>query len=273
MGLRKVMQAKIAVIPGQTYHLTFAISDASDQYWDSGVFIEADFLQQYTVSFASDSINNFVNPFDSTISAVEGCQPGIINLFIENQSNDTVFFPIQVGGTATGGTDYTTFPDTLIFLPGDTMQSIFIGALADGIPEGTETVIIYSVDPCNGLVTDSFILNIVDDFPFDASSDTTICEHDSLVLNVTSSPFYHYQWEPASFVTCDTCSTTIAFPDFATAYIVGVTLGNCTNYDTCRLMLRWWILMRDWIRIFVMGILLRCLCQAGCPIFGRRQPG
>ncbi|MBA2407566.1 MAG: choice-of-anchor L domain-containing protein [Chitinophagales bacterium] len=231
-GFTTVLEAKIGVIPGQTYHLTFAIADAVDAAWDSGVFIEAGFLEQYAVSISSDSLVNFVNPFDSALSIVEGCQPGVINIFLENFTTDTVQLPLLIGGTATSGVDYTALADTLSFVPGDSSQSIFIGAFADGLTEGNETVIIYTLDPCTGLIADSFEMNIVDDFPFEVSADTTICEQDSLMLNVTYSPFYQYNWQPSAYLICDTCSNTVGFPPFSTAYVVGVTLGNCTNYDT-----------------------------------------
>nr|MBA2422286.1 choice-of-anchor L domain-containing protein [Chitinophagales bacterium] len=231
-GFSTVLEAKVAVVPGQTYHLTFAISDAGDAIYDSGVFIEAGFLEQYAVSISSDSSVNFVNPFDSALSIVEGCQPGVINIFLENFTTDTVQLPMVIGGTATSGTDYTALEDTLLFFPGDSLQSIFVGAFADGLTEGNETVIIYTLDPCTGLVADSFVMNIVDDFPFEVSADTNICEHDSLMLNVTYSPYYQYNWQPSAYLACDTCSNTVAFPPFSTAYVVGVTLGNCTNYDT-----------------------------------------
>ncbi|MEO6168317.1 MAG: choice-of-anchor L domain-containing protein [Chitinophagales bacterium] len=231
-GFTTPLEAKSAVIPGAVYHLTLAIADAGDPIYDSGVFIQANFLSPYDVSFVSDTLNNFVNPFDSAFALVEGCQPGVIDINLANFTNDTIYFPIIVGGTATNGIDYTEITDTIVFYPGDTTQSIFIGANADGIAEGTETIIIYSVEPCSGLITDSFIVNILDDFPFEVSNDTTICENDSVVLSVTYSPFYSYEWQPSSFVTCTTCDSTIGFPDFSTAYVVGVTLGNCTNYDT-----------------------------------------
>lgn len=39
-GFTRVLQAKAAVIPGQTYHLKIAIADVKDRNYDSGVFIE-----------------------------------------------------------------------------------------------------------------------------------------------------------------------------------------------------------------------------------------
>ena len=231
-GFTTPLEAKSPVIPGATYHLTLAIADAGDPIYDSGVFIQANFLQPYDVNFVSDTVNNFVNPFDSALTLVEGCQPGVVNINLNNFTNDTIYFPLVIGGTATNGTDYTTIADTIAFYPGDTSQSIFIGANVDGITEGSETIIIYTIEPCSGLITDSFIVTIIDDFPFVISNDTTICEHDSLQLNVTYSSFYSYQWEPAGMVSCPTCFDPVGFPDFSTAYVVAVTLGNCTNYDT-----------------------------------------
>ncbi|HYV91897.1 MAG TPA: gliding motility-associated C-terminal domain-containing protein, partial [Chitinophagales bacterium] len=139
---------------------------------------------------------------------------------------------IVIGGTATFGTDYTTFGDTIIFLPYDTTSSITIGAFADGITEPTETIVLYTLDPCSGLPIDSIVVSIIDDFPFTVSNDTTICENTAANLSATFSSFYSYSWEPANAVACNTCSSTTGSPSSTTMFIVGVGLGTCINYDT-----------------------------------------
>lgn len=40
-GFTVRMEAKTAVIPGETYHIKILIAEAVDPYWDSGIFIEA----------------------------------------------------------------------------------------------------------------------------------------------------------------------------------------------------------------------------------------
>lgn len=233
-GMTTVLTAKHAVQAGQTYHLEFAIADAGDGIYDSGVFIEADFLEQYHLSILPDS-QNFVNPLipgDSVTTIVEGCEPGVLYFNLASTHVDTVVVPLMIGGTATMGVDYTAFEDTMIYLPYDTTESIFIGSIVDGLPEGTETIVIYSLDACSGLPNDSIVVNIIDDFPFVVSNDTTICENTSVDLSATYSPYYSYNWIPANLVSCDTCSSTNAFPSTTTTLIVGVGLGSCVNYDT-----------------------------------------
>jgi gliding motility-associated-like protein len=233
-GMTTVLTAKYPVQAGQTYHLQFAIADAGDGIYDSGVFIEADFLEQYQLSILPDS-GNFVNPLipgDTVSTIVEGCEPGILYFNLAADHSDTVIVPLVIGGTAIMGTDYTDFEDTLVFVPYDTSEYLFIGSIVDGLPEGTETIVIYSVDACSGLPNDSIVVKIIDDFPYESSNDTTICENTSVDLSVTYSPYYWYQWIPSDIVSCDTCSNTTATPLASTALIVSVGLGACVSYDT-----------------------------------------
>ncbi|MCS6917391.1 MAG: choice-of-anchor L domain-containing protein [Chitinophagales bacterium] len=227
-GLTKVLEAKYPVTPGQTYHLTFAIADAGDGIYDSGVFVEADFLEQYDIDILSDTFN-FINPFNGELTAVEGCKQGVFNFVLNTYHTDTLFIPIVIGGTAVNGVDYLTINDTLVFLPYDSLCSVFIGAYADGIPEGTETIILYTIDPCSGLPVDSMVMYVIDDFPFEVSGDTTICEQGTAQLGVTYSPFYSYHWEPAAFVSCPDCHDPLASPMGTTVFTVSVSLDICTN--------------------------------------------
>lgn len=227
-GLTKVLEAKYPVVPGQTYHLTFAIADAGDGIYDSGVFVEADFLEQYDISILSDTFN-FINPMNGELTAVEGCKQGVFNFVLHTYHTDTLFIPIVIGGTATNGVDYLAINDTLVFLPYDSLCSVFIGAFADGLTEGTETIILYTIDPCSGLPVDSMIMYVIDDFPFEVTGDTTICEQGSAQLGVTYSPYYSYQWEPAQFVDCATCPDPLSSPNVSTTFTVSVSLDNCVN--------------------------------------------
>ncbi|MEO5673838.1 MAG: choice-of-anchor L domain-containing protein [Chitinophagales bacterium] len=230
-GFTTVLEAKQEVQPGQTYHLEFAIADAGDGIFDSGVFIDAGFLETYHLSIISDSIN-FINPVDSALTVVEGCTPGILHFNLTESHTDTLKVPIIIGGTATNGTDYTQIIDTIYFYPYDTVESIIIGANQDGILEGTETVVIYAVDPCSGLATDSIVVKIIDDFPFSVSNDTTICENGTANLSASFSPYYSYSWMPSNIVACPTCDTTTGSPNNTTLFVVGVGLGTCINYDS-----------------------------------------
>jgi gliding motility-associated-like protein len=233
-GLTTVLEAKHAVTPGETYHLQFAIADAGDAIYDSGVFIEADFLEQYKLDILADT-GNFINPLipgDTVSTIVEGCEPAVLHFNLAAQNLDTVVVPLIIGGTAVMGTDYTSIQDTLVFLPYDSSEVIFIGALIDGLPEGTETIVLYSLDACSGLYSDSIEIKIIDDFPFEVTNDTTICENTSIDLWATFSPYYSYTWLPNDVVDCDTCATTVGTPGTTTLYIVEVGLGSCLNYDT-----------------------------------------
>ncbi len=230
-GLTKVLEAKHPVVPGQTYHLTFAIADAGDGIYDSGVFVEADFLKQIKVDILSDTFN-FINPFNGELTVVEGCKQGVFNFYTDLYHTDTVYVPIVIGGTAVNGVDYIWINDTIMFLPYDSMASIFIGAYPDGLAEGSETIIIYTIDPCTNLPIDSMVMYLIDEFPFTVSNDTTICEQGVATLSATYSPYYTYAWSPPTDVACATCAQTTATPSNTTIFIVGVGLDNCVKYDS-----------------------------------------
>ena len=64
----------------------------------------------------------------------------------------TVSVPLTFSGTATGGgTDYSVTGTTINMVPGETMDSIRVTSLFDGIEEGDETIIIDMGTPTNAL--------------------------------------------------------------------------------------------------------------------------
>ncbi|WP_026955534.1 MBG domain-containing protein [Algoriphagus vanfongensis] len=80
--------------------------------------------------------------------------------------------PLSFSGTATGGgTDYAITGTNIIISPGETMDSIRVTSLFDGIEEGDETVIIDMLTPTNAVEigTQQVTLTITDE---DASAPT-----------------------------------------------------------------------------------------------------
>ena len=93
-----------------------------------------------------------------------------------------------VTGTATGGgTDYTLTPASLTFAAGETMKTIHVDAVADGAPEGNETVVV-TLNPPGGGATlgapSSTVLTITDlepTFAFTASQ-VTVAETATAIM-------------------------------------------------------------------------------------------
>ncbi len=65
-GYTNVFTAISAVQCNQTYHIRLAIADGTDDYLDSGVFLEAG-------SFSSDAVNVTVATVSGDTTIVEGC--------------------------------------------------------------------------------------------------------------------------------------------------------------------------------------------------------
>jgi uncharacterized protein (TIGR02145 family) len=140
--LTYVFTASYTVQCNQTYHMKFAIGDASDGILDSGVFLEQN-------SFTSNNITGtttFSNPLTGQL-LVEGCNNVSLNYSIpQTQSTNLVInLSIHASGTATGA-DITPNPfPAQITIPAGQLTAtvpIVISAIADGLPEGTENLVI-----------------------------------------------------------------------------------------------------------------------------------
>jgi gliding motility-associated-like protein len=218
--------AKIAVIPCQTYHLKLAIADVSDQAFDSGVFLEAGSISSTNVTVKPQTAygNNFQN-------AVEGCVDGQFRFVINPPLTTNYTINYIIAGTATNGVDYTTIPNSITIPAGDTVGLLNITALSDLLNEGTETIKLYLLNPCNNLPYDSATLLIQDSIYADATADRYfICAGESAVL--IGQGGLGYQWAPASGLSSTTAQTTIATPTVTTTYSMTASIGACIGRDT-----------------------------------------
>lgn len=148
---------------GETYHIKFAVADATDTAFDSGVFLESN-------SFSSNSFNISgsiqtdtppINVPQNTI--IEGCYDGFFSIFQPNESiADTIVF--QIGGAAIEGVDYAFLPDTVFIPVGQETVSVSLDVLEDAFAESTENITIsFSyLNDCGDVITTSAELFIQD---------------------------------------------------------------------------------------------------------------
>lgn len=135
-GFTKVLTARANVICGQTYQIKIAIGDASDGGWDSWVFLEAGSFQSNNVEITYTAPN--ISPIGGGI--YEGCETAYINFTRPAaQSATEAEFELTYTGTAINGLDFEELEDTLVFPAGQTIVSLPITAIADGVLEGNET--------------------------------------------------------------------------------------------------------------------------------------
>ena len=229
-GLTRVLTASAKVVCGETYHIIIAIADVGDGIYDSGIFLEANSFSSPVVVDVSYQLSAI--SFGNDYTMAEGCTDATVTLTRYGEDlSDELVVPITVSGTATPGVDYTpVIPNSITFAPGQSQVSFTITALADGIIEGIETIIIeFGIpDPCGGNDNYTLLLQIDDvaDVEVTLNDDEVECEGESVTLTANPSGGgggYTYQWS-----TGDTTQTIEVNPTETTTYTVIVT-DNCLN--------------------------------------------
>lgn len=163
-----VLTATRQVQACQTYHLKMTIADAGDGIYDSGVFIQENSLISNVVSITASTINS-----DST--AWEGCSNATVTFTLGTTSPNPTTINYSVSGTATNGTDYTNLPGS-ITIPANTLSNSFtITPVADGIPEGIETIIVAVQTSICSWDTIIVYIDDLDPLTVNAIGDTTLC--------------------------------------------------------------------------------------------------
>jgi gliding motility-associated-like protein len=189
-----VLTARSLVTCGQTYHVKMAICDAGDWAYDSGIFLRAKSFFSNAVSVTAATLSG-----DSTI--VEGCAFGSFVFNRPGDLLDTLDLNLTITGTAVNGTDYTTLPPTITFLPGEDELVLTVEALEDFVTEGAESITISFLQSfCGVLDTVTTTLWIVPRQPLVLNIDTVspnTCPGQPLTLSLNYSggyPPYSFLW-------------------------------------------------------------------------------
>lgn len=197
-GFSVPLQAIYQVVCGQTYHLKLAISDAGDQVFDSGVFLEAG-------SLSSVGVNIDLQTVTGEDIIYESCTPAqFVFSRPSSMTADTTIVNYELTGTAVEGVDYDFLTDTIIFLPGEDTVALDLNAFQDNIPEGDETVIVTAtyVSDCGDTITVTTNLTLSEDPIFDAIKNAPVvfCPSDSVEMRIQAiggTPPYTYTWSNA----------------------------------------------------------------------------
>jgi gliding motility-associated-like protein len=230
-GFTTVMTAVAAVQCGQTYHIKLAIADASDGVWDSAVFLEAG-------SFSSSgSVLIIPDVTYSTNDTVmyEGCGDATIKIVRTGSNIQAQTYNYILSGTATNGVDCNNLSGQVTIPAGQDTAYITLNPVADGIPEGQETMTITVTNTvCNNNSTTSVTIYFNDVTPItvDAGIDqSTACTGGgNITLTATPAngvPTYTYSWAP----TGDLTQSISVLPAVTTVYTVTVT-DICGNQAT-----------------------------------------
>ena len=169
------------VVPFQQYHLKLVIGDDADQTYDSGVFLEKG---SFSSGFDFSLSNSPSNP-QSGSQAIEGCNDMVVWFTLPQPAQTELQVDFNITGTASGGIDYSPVPGSVIFMPGEDSSALIIHPIADGISEGSETVILdIFKKTCFGMIMIPDTITILDYSPLSVSvgDDATICPGDSILL-------------------------------------------------------------------------------------------
>ncbi|MCB0705888.1 MAG: choice-of-anchor L domain-containing protein [Saprospiraceae bacterium] len=229
LGVKKSLTAESTVTPCNTYHLKFAIADGGDNTFDSGVFISE--LKGGT----PDLSVNYQNGIEYL---VEECtdNPDEIVISLSSPQDEPVTYDVVIMGSATPGVDYTiSIPAQITFNPGETEFTFPIEALADGIPEGVEDIIISLQNDfgCGTVDFAELVINIYDELEvqiFTGEDTVYVCDGSSIMMEVTGA--VDYFWSPTNIFNPATGANPTATPTTdITVFVVGQ-LGVCTAIDS-----------------------------------------
>jgi len=251
-GMTIVMTALAQVQPCQVYHLKLVIADNFDQLYDSGVFLEAKSLTSN--SFQLTNLTQVDNTGASYL--VEGCATGSLKIRRQAATLFSQTINLGYGGTAVNGVDVQLLPSSITIPANQTEVLLNILPIVDNLPEGIETLKIYTLAPCGILTpTDSAQIQIRD---YDTLAVTTsmltdtaaICRNSSVQL-IASNGYTFYNWAPAASLNNASVISPMATP------LADSTMFVCTSQEgTCH--------ARDSVFIFWKRVKLNSKTDVNC---------
>jgi len=226
-GFTHVFTASSPVLCGSQYHLKFAIADAGDHSYDSGVFLKARSLVSNQVSFIPTSSSGIIG--DSSL--VEGCLPGALTFNRPGNLDSILVVHIVYGGSAIMGSDYNVLPDSVVFTSGVSQIVIPVTAFQDNIAEpfaDTITISLQFIGGCGGLTQFTRYMYIINPLPVTAVlTDLAICPGDSAIVTagtINGYPPFTYLWS-----TGDTTSSISFLPTQDTTQVWVSILSQCVS--------------------------------------------
>ncbi|MFN8293228.1 MAG: choice-of-anchor L domain-containing protein [Chitinophagales bacterium] len=217
-----VLTATVDVIPCATYTFKLSIADGNDEFYDSGVFIEAG---SFTSNRATLSTAYAYNGYSA---AYEGCANARVQFNFNPPYDSYNAFKYQISGTAINGVDYQHIPDSIIVPIGATSASVNIVPIADNLTEGSETMVISLVDACTQQPYTQASITINDTQHVSISAGKLqLCANESTVLTATGT--VSYSWTPAAGLSTTNTAQTTATPSGTQTYVVTGTTGACVS--------------------------------------------
>ena len=251
-GLTVALTALAHVHACETYHLKIVISDVGDGAYDSGVFLEAKSLTSN--AFQLTNLTQIDNTGSSYL--VEGCATGSLKIRRPSATLFSQTINLGYGGTAVNGVDVQMLPSSITIPANQTEVLLNILPVVDNIPEGIETLKIYTLAPCGILTpTDSAQIQIRD---YDTLGVTTsmlqdtavICRNGSVQLIATPG-YSSYYWDTNPGLNNPLITNPVATP------VSDSTVFYCTSQEgTCH--------ARDSVMVFWKKLKLASKTNVNC---------
>ncbi|MEO7394508.1 MAG: PKD domain-containing protein [Chitinophagaceae bacterium] len=192
--------------------------------WDFG-----DLLTSDDTSHLQNPVYNYKNignyPVQLTVTNSKGCIKtirdtlAIVDTPIFSLTNDTLICSIdnlQLSATGTGSIFWTPAYNI-------NNQNSFTPIVS---PKITTTYKATLTETPGCTATKSVVVKVVDNVTLNTGNDSTICQTDSVQLNIISDAL-HYKWTPASLLDNDSAKNPIAFPLSQTTFQVTGSIGKC----------------------------------------------
>jgi len=206
-GFTTVLTASRTVVACQTYHIRMMIADGADDIFDSAVFLEEN-------SFSSETFDIAISTFFNDSTIYEGCTDAQVTVSRPDADPVPLTVTYTVSGTATAGVDYAALPGTVTIPAGQTSVTFTIQGFADGITEGTETIVINANTAC-GIIPQVIFLQEKPPVTIFAPN-VSICNGQGpVIVNATASGGlqpYTYSWNTgatSSSISVNPASTTV----------------------------------------------------------------
>lgn len=203
-GFTDVFTAVASVQACDTYHLKLAISDASDQILDTGVFLKAGSLSSIGISTTVTGTEGALN---EDPHCVRGCISAFVNVHKDTPSPQDLTIDLQFGGDAINGVDYETLPNSIVLASGTTDLTLEVKPLLATTPTGPREVVIYFMSPyiCHSsnqsMPIDSAVITIFDSLHAKILTPLVpICQGEEVTLTAEVDPVLSYTWKPEQLI-------------------------------------------------------------------------
>jgi gliding motility-associated-like protein len=232
-GHTTILTAAAAVNYCQTYHLKLVIADVGDDFYDSGVLIEARSLSSANLSLASSTkIDRQGKPY-----IVEGCGPRSFTVKRPRATAQPLIGIVKYEGNAINGIDYDLLSSAVFIPAGASEFTVNINPLQDNINEGTELLklyVLFGCDPNNATtINDSLIIEIRDYDTLAISPDTAVVCRGGTVQLTAEAGYTTYLWgNDAALSNINVPNPIVNLADSAGIFRCTASTGNCRARDS-----------------------------------------